>query len=368
VPGTIAAMTQQGEPAHRLRYGPPDPPSPSTRTTEEQPPSARVAAWPLGVLLVAGLAGAAVGAATYALGKSGSDNGWEQLGAFLLGIVLGLVTFGATYFTGLVLAARRAFTRGRRVLPVVLALAIPAGIAALATVLGTWVERSGSNSAVLGLAAAAGVLAAPSAAFAWSGTRRTRQRLALATGALVCVMLAVTAASIALRDRAVDAAAKRLPLVLFDGTTAEAPIVGLRRDTFTTITITHGVSDTDGIDPGSEHVHLRYFAQAGFVYLTMHSGIGPCHTSPSYTCRVTGELWGNEIRHYDRLVDRGYYPHAASFDVLVYPDGRAVSVTDDGYRQGPGQLQVPATQLMERLVRVDRRQFERATGSRLRLP
>ena len=178
-------------------------------------------------------------------------------------------------------------------------------------------------------------------------------------------MIATTAGQVVLNRHQLTVVADRLPLVLFAGNTADAPFEGWRRDEFGTLTITH---DTGSIAQQGQRAYLKYFAPDGVVFITMHTDIGACRDTAMYTCRTTGAMQGNEIRRYERISEYGSYPRSDAFDVLVYPDGSAVSVNDDASRNWPPSTRnVSTTQVLQSLVRVDRGQFERATGSKLRL-
>jgi hypothetical protein len=323
------------------------------------------AVWPVLALIVAVLIGAGVGIVVTALGTAGSDDDrFGELGAFLLGLALGVVAFAATYLGGLAVAARRAFPRGRRILPWVLSLAIPAVVFAAALALECVADLEGTDfPRAIGFVAFVGAFVAAPAAFAWSSTSRGRRLLAVGAAALVALMAVSTAAEIGVTRRQLAEVADRMPLVLFAGRSADAPFDGWRRDTFRTITIG---DDDESIAPHGKSAHLKYFASTNVVFVTMHTDIGPCQDTPLYACRTTGTLQGNEIRRYERLAPYGAYPRSDAFDVLVYPDGSAVSVSDD---ESPNLPRMPrdftTAQVLQSLVRVDRQQFERATGSTL---
>jgi hypothetical protein len=317
-------------------------------------------------LVASAAIGICVGGATYALGSAGTEDGWEELGMLLLGAFLGLGAFAIAYVAGLTLAARRAFATGRRILPFVLSLAVPALLVATAMALAAAADSAGADfpRAMGGLAFAGAVVAAP-AAFAWSGTTRGRRIIAAALTALTILMVLTTAGQVALTRHQLNVVADRLPLVLFSGNTAEAPFERWRRDQFGTIAIT---DDVGSIARQGKRARLKYFAPGGVVFITMHTDIGTCRDTTTYTCRTTGTLQGNEIRRYERITEYGAYPRSDAFDVLVYPDGSAVSVNDDASKDWPPQAGNASTmQVLESLVRVDRGQFERATGSKLRL-
>lgn len=364
----MAAMDQAGGPTD-LRYGPPAPPSSTPDPGRSRPPARRglpPAAWPVVVLVIAVALGAAVTYFVTATGSAGSDDAWGELGAFLLGLVLGVLAFAVSYLLGLVLAARASLPRGQRVLPVALSVAIPAVVVAAASALSALAGDAGTSfPESIGIVALLGALVAAPFAFAWSATRRGRRRLAIGTAALLVLMTAATGVQVAHARHQVAVAATRVPFVLFAGGTADAPYDGWRRDTFTSTTIR---DDVGSIARGGLRAELKYLTDSGVVYVTMHSDIGACLDTDRYTCRVTGTLYGAELRHYERTTPYGSYPQADTFEVLVQPDGSAVSVSgEDPASRAPGWPAVLGARVLASLVRVDRQQFERATGTRLRL-
>ena len=368
----MASMSESHGPTSGLRYGPPQgQPAPASLSTPRSAPtggSRRVpaAVWPVAVLAVSGILGVAVGIVVTALGTAGTDdNGFGELGAFLLGAALGVLAFAVTYLVGLAVSARLAFPPGRRALPFALSLAIPALIAAATLTLGAVADSAGTDlpQAVGVMAFIGGVVAAP-ASFAWAGVKYGRRYLALSAAALAALMVVTTAADIGFTHRQIAKAADRLPLVLFAGASADAPFDGWRRDRFGTVTIT---DDTRSIAERGQRIYLKYFTPDGVAFLTMHTNIGACQDTTLYTCHTSGTLHGNEIRHYERTSKYGSYPQAGAFDVLVYPDGTAVSVNDESYRAYGTRAGTTTTQILTSLVRVDRHQFERSTGSKLRV-
>ncbi|MFD1365263.1 hypothetical protein [Actinoplanes sichuanensis] len=64
------------------------------------------------------VAGFVVGAAQMA----GADNDWAALGAFLWGLLVGIVVAVVVYVAALIVVARRLFAPGRRAAPVLLTL------------------------------------------------------------------------------------------------------------------------------------------------------------------------------------------------------------------------------------------------------
>jgi hypothetical protein len=323
---------------------------------------------PVVVLMAATGLGAGTGAGIYAVGARGNQgDGWGALGAFLLGIAVGMIAFVITYVVGLVLAAGRVFPPGRRLLPVTLSLAIPALVAATTLALTAVAENASARSTtgqhVMTAVAFLGSLAAAPAAFAWAGSPKRRRGLAIATAALTVLMVGATVSGVRVAQHQLDETAKDLPLVLFTGGTATAPFDGWRRDEFSRTTIT---DDTVPFAEQGKATYLKYFAPRRVVFLTMHTHVGACETTTRYTCRTTGSLSGNELRRYDRIARYGSYPRSAAFHVLVYPDGSAVSVNvEDSIGNG---IQTDPAQVLANLVRVDRRAFEHATGAPLRLP
>jgi hypothetical protein len=352
-----------------LRYGPPQPTGPPPSIRQEPARRGRVpaAVWPVLALIVAVVVGAGVGIVVTGLGTAGSDDdGFGELGAFLLGLALGVVAFAATYLGGLSVAARRAFPPGRRILPWTLSLAIPAALVAFALALGGLADSQGTDyPRALGIMTFIGAVASAPASFTWAAHPRTRRGLALAAASLVALMVVSTAAEIAVTRHQLDQVADRTPFVLFAGRAVNAPFDGWRRDTFRTITIGE---DEEPIASHGSSATLKYFAPRNVVFVTMHTDIGPCEDTSLYTCRATGTLQGNEIRRYERITPYDAYPRSDAFDVLVYPDGSAVSVNDNETRNVPGtRPDVTTSQVLQSLVRVDRQQFEHATGATLRL-
>jgi hypothetical protein len=361
----MAAMSGPGQQPEDLRSGPsPAPVGPAPLRARQA--GVPAAAWPLLSLIAAAVVGVCVGAGTYILCSTGNDDGWAELGAFLLGIALGITAFAASHLGGLAVGARRAFPHGHRMLPVVLSLAIPALLLAAAVALAGLADSEGTDfPRAMGIVAFIGAVAAAPASFAWAGGARSRRRLAVGAGALIALMVVSTAAEIGLTRHRLAQVADRMPFVLFAGGSAEAPFDGWRRDAFRTITIS---DDVGSIAPHGNDAVLKYFASANVVFVTMHTDIGPCQDTPLYTCRTSGTLQGNEIRRYERIAPYGAYPHSDAFDVLVYPDGSAVSVNDDESRNWPRTPRdFTTTQVLQSLVRVDWAQFELATGSTLRL-
>lgn len=350
-----------------LRYGPtpttapqPDPPAASTRHTPGMPP----AAWPLAVLVgaaVAGvLGGAVVGLASYSGTGEGDD--WSELGAILLGLVAGLVVFGVSYVVGLVLAARRAFPDGRRALPVVLAFGIPAAFGALVIGLRDVAEQLDADLVpAVGVVVGLAVIAAAPLAFGLAGTAAGRRRLTVILAAAAVLVVAVSGVGIGVERARTSRVVAQLPLVLFDGRTADAPFAGWRRDVFSTVWVNE--SRRTFTEKGHS-AYLKYLSGGGAVFVTMYTEVGACTDTTAYLCRVVGTADGGEQRTYTRVARYGSYPRSASFAVLAYPDGSAVSV--DAPEPGRTTATSP-DEVLRSLVRVDRQTFERATGSALRV-
>jgi hypothetical protein len=354
-------MSDLGDPS-QLRYGPPaEPPVAGGRHTSRIPP----AAWPVIVLLVAALAGLGCGAVVMfaSLAASGDDNAWAELGAFVLGLLAAMVLGGVFYVVGLVLAARRAFPPGHRALPVTLALGLPVGFAALVLGAGGVADALGAHLAPgAGVVAGMAALAAGPLAFGRAGTAPGRRRLLAALAATVALVVAVAGVGIGVERARTDRLAARLPLVLFEGDTADAPFSGWRRDVFSSVRVSEN-SRTFTEDGHS--AYLKYSTPGGAVFVTMHTDVGACADTVTYACRVDGTVGGGEQRTYTRVARYGGYPRSARFAVLVHGDGTAVSVSDP---EPVRSFHTSSDVVLRSLVRVDRETFERATGAPLRFP
>jgi hypothetical protein len=155
-----------------------------------------------------------------------------------------------------------------------------------------------------------------------------------------------------MQDAREDKAIEELPLVLFDGTSAESPFPNWKRDAFSRTV----VQSESAFAPDGHEAYLKYFSAPGVVFITMRTDVGEC--SPTllrgYTCQVVGTLPAGELRHY--LSPEQFPTYNREFFVLVYADGSGVSVNVDG-------LQLPAQNVLARLQRVDRKTFEGATNS-----
>jgi len=141
-----------------------------------------------------------------------------------------------------------------------------------------------------------------------------------------------------------------LPLVLFDGATADPPIPGWQHPPSATI----DVRSKGAFAPEGHEAYLTYFAPAGIIYIAMRTHIGDC--SPDvvrrYTCEVVGSLPDGELRSY-ALVGEGtsFPPDSSEFIVVVYADGSGVSVSLDDVERDVGE------EALAQLRRVDREQF-----------
>lgn len=317
---------------------------------------ATLALTPLLVFAAAAAAAAVTGVGTYCLLSAGKDGGkgFEALGWALLGAIVAAIVGLTITVVGLTVVARHLFLPGHRVAPVVLALIGPF----VPLVLGGALPAifSGYLPGVLGVPLTLAALAAPSLAFLWCGSAAPSQRTLLLGGAVLAAVIAVGSLVLyVVIDAREDKAIEGLPLVLFDGTTAESPYAW-KRDAFSTTV----VRSKTAFAPGGHEAYLKYFSAPGVVFITMRSDAGEC--SPTmlrgYTCQVVGTLPAGILRSYHSPEKYSSYPINKEFLVLVYPDGSGVSVNVDG-------LQQPAQDVLARLQRVDRKTFERATGAKL---
>jgi hypothetical protein len=323
-------------------------------------PGVGLAALALTPLLVfAAAAGAAgiTGVGTYFLlsaGRHGGE-GFESLGWAILGAGVAVIVGLTVTVVGLIVLARRLFLPGHRVAPVVLALVGPfvplvigGGLAALS---------SGDLPAVFGVPLSLGALAAPSLALLWCGSAAPSQRTLLRGGAVLAAVIVVGSLVLyVMKDAREDKAIKDLPLVLFDGTTAESPYPNWKRDAFTRT----AVRSESAFAPDGHEAYLKYFSAPGVVFITMRSDVGEC--SPTlvrgYTCQVVGTLPAGVLRSYRSPAQYASYPEGREFLVLVYADGSGVSVNVDATQQ-------PAQDVLARLKQVDRKTFEGATHAKL---
>ncbi|MGZ4637456.1 MAG: hypothetical protein ACXV2J_00185, partial [Actinomycetes bacterium] len=158
----------------------------------------------------------------------------------------------------------------------------------------------------------------------------------------------------------------RLPLVLFDGRTADAAYPGWHRDPFGHTAVRAANSFATGYE-----AYLKYVTSTGVTFVTMDSDLGPCRSQATrgYLCAPAGELPTGQLRTYTRVAPYGSYPHEAQFLVLAYPDGSGVSVNvglPPSRPGGPAAIGA-ARQVLADLVRVDRATFEERTASTLTL-
>jgi hypothetical protein len=316
--------------------------------------TAALALSPLLVFAVAAAAAVVTGVATYFLLGAGKDGGegFESLGWAILGVIVAVVVGLTVTVVGLIVLARRLFLPGHRVAPVVLALVSPFVPLVLGGALAALF--SGNMPIVLGGPLSLAALAAPSLAFLWCGSAAPSQRTLLRGGAVLAAVIVVGSLVLyVMKDAREDKAIEELPLVLFDGTTAESPYPNWKRDAFSRT----AVREENAFAPEGHEAYLKYFSAPGVVFITMRTDVGEC--SPTllrgYTCQVVGSLPAGELRSYRSPEQYATYPESKEFLVLVYPDGSGVSVNVDG-------LQQPAQGVLARLQRVDRRTFEAAAG------
>ncbi|MEO6412003.1 MAG: hypothetical protein ABIO48_05390 [Pedococcus sp.] len=329
------------------------------------------AAWPLLALVgaaVASVLGGALVAFVSFSGSTGDRDDWSELGAILLGLAAGVVVFALSYVAGLVLAARRAFPPGRRVVPVMLALGIPVGLTVFALAASGVAAMSEADlPPAAGFPVAVAVLAAGPLAFAWGNSPVGRRRLLIAVAAVAALVVGIAGVGIGVERARTSRIVAQLPLVLFEGRTADAPFAEWRRDNFKSVWVTE--NRRTFTDQGHS-AYLKYLSRGAAIFVTMYTEVGPCTDTLDYLCRVEGTANGAEQRSYTRVGQYGSYPRSASFAVLAYSDGSAVSV--NGLERG--QQFLPSSdfltspeEVLRSLVRVDRETFESATGSALRV-
>jgi hypothetical protein len=319
------------------------------------------------VLVAAVAAGAVVGLAVgyVTLAAASDSDGWAELGAFVFGAIVGLVAFAAAYCAGLVLAGRRAFPPGRRTVPVTLALGLPVAFALLVMILnGVVASLDTELTPATGIVAGLAVLAAGPLAFAWSDTAAGLRRLLVTAGVMGVVVVIVAAAGIGADRVRTNRVVAQLPLVLFDGQTAQAPFQGWRHSEGRALWVTEGIGTFT--DRGHS-AYLTYLTPTGVAYVTMHTEVGPCRATEEYSCRVVGSLKGNEERVYTREPSYTRYLRSPQYLVVVHADGSAVSVSGLESRRAGVTAVTSPEQVLERLERVDRRTFERETGLTLRM-
>jgi hypothetical protein len=305
------------------------------------------AAWPLVVLVgaaVASVLGGAVVAFVSLSGSTGDRDDWSELGAILLGLFAGVVVFAVSYVAGLVLAARRAFPPGRRVVPVALALGIPVGMTVFAVaVSGVAAMSEADLPPAAALPVALAVLAAGPLAFTWGDSAAGRRRLLVAVVAVAALVVGIAGVGIGVERARTSRIVADLPLVLFEAGTADAPFAGWRRDDFTSVWVTenHRTFTEQG-----HSAYLKYLSRGAAIFVTMYTEVGPCADTSDYVCRVEGTANGGEQRTYTRVAPYGSYPRSTSFAVLVYSDGSAVSVNaperGQQFLAGPGGGTSPA--------------------------
>ena len=316
----------------------------------------RLALTPLLVFAIAAVLATIAGFATYALVSGGEEGeGFESLGWFLLGGIVAVIVALAVTIAGLIVSARRLFLPGSRAAPVVLGLLGPVIALALAMAISALLPDAAPLMAtVLSLAG----LAAPSLAFLWCGTTAPTQAVLVRGGGVLAAIVVVGSLVLyVVSDAREDEVVADLPLVLFDGTSAESPY-GWDRDEFTTTV----VREETAFAPEGHEAYLKYFAPGGVAFLTMRTDVGACSATEvrDYTCRVVGSLPAGELRSYLSTASYAGYPDAAEFLVLVYSDGSGVSMNVD-------EVQAPGRDVLSRLQRVDRERFENATGAELSL-
>lgn len=319
------------------------------------------AGWPVAALVLAGCVGLAVGLVVLQVGKAGSSDAWGELGAFILAMLVGVVATGVAYVVGIIVAARIALPAGQRAWPAVLALGVPATLMMFTA--GVEAASPVDVWPPVYLLAGAAVLVSGPAAFAWGGTRAGRVRLAAAAAAAALAVGVGAAGSVAAAGADASRVASKLPLVLFDGRSTDAPFDGWRRDRFTVQRVSQG----SGPFAGGQQTYLKYFTSQGVVFVTMHTTVGPCVDDGSYRCTVTGRQAQGELRRYERVREYGSYPLGARIDVLVYADGSAVSVQGPDTASGRIPLSDPsADELLATVLRVNQRSFEAAVDAPLR--
>src|SRR5215210_5973898 len=121
-------------------------------------------------------------------------------------------------------------------------------------------------------------------AFLWCGSAAPSQRTLLRAGAVLAAVIVVGSLVLyVMKDARADKAIEELPLVLFDGTTADSPFPSWKRDAFTNT----AVRSESGFAPEGHEAYLKYFTAPGVAFITMRTDAGEC--SPTllrgYTCR-----------------------------------------------------------------------------------
>lgn len=337
-----------------------------------EPPAVRPPAELVGGALLAlvvglgtgGLAGFLVGAVMVS-GADGSD-GWAAIGGLIAGAVVATATTVAAYLAALLSAGRRLFPRGRRARPVGSALLGLVGVVGYGALLLAVIRDSSSGWTLLVLCLGAAAVACGPVAFVWWGAPEQRPAAAAILLGLLLGAGVVVVVTNALAASATDQVAERLPLVLFDGETADPAYPGWRRDRFSVQEVAPARS---GLTPGGHESVLKYVTPAGVTFLRMHTDAGDCSAPPrAYTCTDAGALPQGRLRRYLPL---GYSPAAALPEVylmVVYPDGSSVSVNLEGGRFAAGQLtEAEGREVLGALRRVDRGRFEERLGAPLEL-
>ena len=310
---------------------------------------------PLLALAAAAIVAIPVGFLAYAALDPGSE-AFEALGAALLAAGFALLIAVVLTVVGLVVAARRLFLPGHRVVPVLLSVVAPPALAALlAGVGGLLPDDATGVIAAISLA----LLLVPSVVFTWWGsTAATRARVVRVAGGVAAVIVVGSLLLYVVSDAREDRVVKDLPLVLFDGNSEQAPFPSWIRDNFTT-TVIRGES---AFAPEGHEVYHKYMTAKGVAFITMRTDVGECSptTVREYTCQVIGSLPDGELRSYRSTAEYQSYPDAAEFVVLVYDDGSGVSVNTDG-------TDVSAQDVLAQLQRVDRETFQDATHAGMEL-
>jgi MFS family permease len=311
-----------------------------------------------------GVAGGVLGLVLMA--RASESDGWAALGAFVAGLVLGVSVAAVAYVLALVVAARLLFPAGRRAGPVLLALLGPVAVTSIGAALLAPLRPTAAGASVafaLFVAAAAGC---GPAAFVWCGASGRLRRAAVAVVAVPALAAgAVAGVAHVVGQAREERVVARVPLVLFDGDTADPDLAGWRRDAFDDVVLRPAGGFTDRGREG----YLKYFTPSGVTFVTMHTDAGDCSApAAGYTCARAGALPAGELRRYLRSTPYGSYPRSAGYLALVYPDGSAVSVnvsTEQGSLDGPALE--PARALLGSLQRVARGRFEDRTDARVTL-
>jgi hypothetical protein len=320
-------------------------------TTRPGVDAVRLFFFPLLVLAGATVVGVLLGFVAYALLDPDSSEGFEALGDAILALAFALLVAVVLTVVGLVVLARHLFLPGHRAAPLLLALVAPPALVAL---LAAFAGVLPDDATVILSALSPVLLVVPSLVFMWWGSAApTRSRLSRGAGAVAAVAVVGSLLLYVVSDAREDQVADDLPLVLFDGTTAEAPFTGWTRDRFTTTVI----RPESAFAPAGHEAYLKYLTPTGVAFMTMRTEVGDCSPTPvrSYTCQVIGSVPAGELRSYRTNETYPSFPDSPEFVVLVYDDGSGVSVNTEG-------TDMPAQDVLARLERVDRDAFEDATG------